>query len=194
MNNSEQMAVPNVVPDKAPEGNNEKIDRREWLKRFGKGALALWAANMIGGCMPENNESSEKPFNKEYSDLEQEFIKEGFSDSEVLREFRATYGKEAFEEFKEKYNLSDEEAQDRWSKSISRHRGTLLDRARNWEKVKKVAKENGIEIDERFSYEMVDGQVESINGKSIPKKSNESATDDKKSTSLESIKIDTSAY
>ena len=188
MNNSEQMAVPNVVPDKAPEGNNEKIDRREWLKRFGKGALALWAANMIGGCMPENNESTEKPFNnKEYSELEQEFIKEGFSDSEVLREFRATYGKEAFQEFKEKYKLSDEEASQRWSSSILRRRNTFLDRARNWKKVSEIDK--GAK-----SYEMVNGQVESINGKSIPKKSNESATDDKKSTSLESIKIDTSAY
>lgn len=188
MNNNEQMPVSNITPDKAPEGNNKKIDRREFLKKAGRGALALLAANMISGCMPEKDKSSEEPFNnKKYSELEQEFIKEGFSDSEVLREFRARYGKEAFEEFKEKYKLSDEEASQRWSSSILRHRNTFLDRARNWKKVNEINKD-------AKSYEMVNGQVESINGKSITKKSNESASDNKKSAPLESIKIDTSNY
>lgn len=171
-----------TVPDE------KRLNRREFLKKAGRGALALLAANMISGCMPEKDSSNEEPFsNKEYLELEQEFITEGFSDSKVFREFKATYGQKSFKEFKEKYKLSDEEADRRWSSSILRNRNTFLDRARNWKKVNKINKD-------AKSYEMVNGQVESIDGKSVPKKSNENASDNKKSAPLESIKIDTSAY
>lgn len=168
---------------------DEKINRRDFLKRAGNAVLAVGVTETIGKFVPSESKAGEENFNnKEYLDLEQEFIEKGFSDSQVFSEFKSLYGKEAFEKFKKEHDLSYKETQRRWSSSILRHRNTFLDRARNWKKVNEIDKN-------AKGYEMVNGQVESIDRKSISKKSNKDADrGDKKSTPLESTKIDTSAY
>ncbi|MGW8184885.1 MAG: hypothetical protein ACWGHO_02125 [Candidatus Moraniibacteriota bacterium] len=173
------------------EKGEPKKTRREFMKDLGKFFVAA-SMPAIVGCVSEEEKTVEEVFNnKEYLDLEQEFIKEGFSDSKVFLEFKAIYGEKAFEEFKEKYKLSNEEADRRWSSSILRHGNTFLDRARNWKKVKEINKE-------AKSYEMVNGQVESINGIKVEEESvRKIEKDSAKSTGskiLESAPVDKNAY
>ncbi len=102
------------------------------------------------------------------------------------------------EEFKGKFNLTEEEAHKRWSSSILRKRDTFLNRVENWKKVEKVAEENGIKINKNSDYEMLNGQIISIDGQKIEVKSiDENNSSNKKysnGVNLKSVKIDTSVY
>lgn len=194
------------VPEKKDSDEN-KSTRREFIKKMAKGATAVVAANALGGFMPNESEAREKAFdNKEYQDLLQELINRD-APSRVVSELKARFGAKAFKSFKDKYNLSDEEAQERWSRAILHKRNIFFSKAENWKKVEKIAEDKGIKITDNSSYEAVNGQVVSIDGKAVPKTKtiiNENASQEQKekkketrkgkSSVLESVDVDTSVY
>jgi len=185
------------LPKEGSDAENEsekQINRRDFLKGMGRTALAGFAMTTLGCNMEDGKER--KDFNNvEFQNLKEEFIKKGFSNSRVFQEFEARYGKNSFDQFREKYNLSQEEADKRWSRSIIKHRNTFLDRANSWKKVEEVAQKNGIELDSNSDYKMINGQVVSINDQKVKNYPDKGISRGKNSdTSLESMDIDTSVY
>ncbi len=171
----------------------EKMTRRSFLKRVGAAAVV---SALPGGLTACNSEKGKTEFNNDaYNNLEAEFQKRNLIDSKVYEEFRARFGNKAFNNFKKKYNLSEDEANARWASSIMKRSKQFLERAEKWQRIEKIATEMGIDSKSNLDVQIEDGEM-LINGNKVSKKESEKiiSTKSRSKEVIESADVDTGVY
>lgn len=189
--NFEKQFTKKVTDDES--SNEGKMTRRSFLKRVG--AVAAVSA-LPGGLTSCDSESGKTEFkNEAYLDLEAEFKKRNLIDSKVYKEFRACFGENAFNAFKNKYNLSEEEANSRWTSSIMKRSKQFLARAEKWQRIERIAVDMGIDPNGNLDVQIKNGEME-INNIKVSKKLFKKITDVKSigKKVIESDDVNTDVY